>query len=312
MKYFPKQQKINELSEECETSLDDFWDDIEKEESFIITKDPPNDNNNNTNITNNNNNSNTISTKHKKAKSFISSTISKHFPINNNPLYTKYNFLLEKFATPDKQPPYTHNNNNIKKTNINRYEQLYKQAKYKQNNLKQKQKENISKNELSELSHCTFKPHINNYPFIKHRNKSSHQEQLHLSNRMLTSIYERSQKWLIDKQENINNIKRRNSYDKNKQTFTYTPTVYKVSPDYIESMFNAENNITNQPENQNYLQRQYQARFQSAEKAKKHHIYLNSNKTLENSHYSTNKSISISNALLKEFKSKIHSEILNI
>jgi hypothetical protein len=77
-------------------------------------------------------------------------------------------------------------------------------------------------------------------------------------------------------------------------------------------MFNADNNIINQPENQNYLQRQYQARFQSAEKEKKHDAYLHSNKTVENSHYSSNKSISISNALLKEFKHKIHSEILNI
>ena len=310
MKYIPKQQKINELSEECETSLDDFWDDIEKEESFIITKDPHvNHNNNNINI---NNNSNNTSTKHTKSNSFISTAISKHLPINNNPLYTKYNFLLEKFATPNKQPHHAHKNNNIKTTNVNRYEQLYKQAKYKHYNLKQKQKENLSKTELSELSQCTFKPHTNDYPFIKHRNKSSYHEQPYGNDIILSSIYERGQKWLIDKQENISNIKRRNSYDKNNQIFTYTPTLNQVTPEYINSIFNAENSIINQPENQNYLQRQNQARFQSAEKAKKHDTYLHSTNIIENSHYTTNKSISISNALLKEFKNKIHSEILNI
>jgi hypothetical protein len=311
MKYIPKQQKINELSEECETSLDDFWNDIEKEESFIITKEPNTNPNNNINI-NLNNNSNNTSTKHTKSNSFISTAISKHHSINNNPLYTKYNFLLEKFATPNKQPHHTHNNNNIKTANVNRYEQLYKQAKYKYYNLKQKQKENLSKTELSELSQCTFKPYTNEYPFIKHRNKSSHHEQPHVNDIISLSIYERGQKWLIDKQENISNIKRRNSYDKSNQIFTYTPTLYQVTPEYINSIFNAENSIINQPENQNYLQRQYQARFQSAEKAKKHDTYLHSTNIIENSHYTTNKSISISNALLKEFKNKIHSEILNI
>ena len=223
MKYIPKQQKINELSEECETSLDDFWDDIDKEESLIITKKPPHMN---TNINNSNSNNTNTSTKHSKTNSFISTTISKHLPINNNPLYTKYNFLLEKFAAPDKQPPRRRNNNTIRTTSINRCEQLYKQAKYKHYHLKQKQKEHINQTEVSELSQCTFKPYINNYPFTKHRNKSSQQEHLHLSDIMSTSIYERSQKWLIDKQENITNIKRRNSYEKNKQTFTYTPTIY--------------------------------------------------------------------------------------
>lgn len=203
-------------------------------------------------------------------------------------LYARYKDLLEKFDVPTKTE--------VGEDQNHRCNLLYEHAKVRLRCLSQIRKENENRKKNYELSECTFTPKINKSPFKKIDNDSS--------------LYDRNKKWLASKQESLVKARRRHS-DDIRNAYNYSPTVNTLNESDISRIFKEENNIINQPENFNYLFRQYQARKnqngkRKYKKTKDNNIYLTT------SHYSHNSQRKVSKSYLSQFKTHIHNEILNM
>lgn len=221
-------------------------------------------------------------------------------------LYKKYSGLIKKFDCSEKNKV---KNDRVNTDSAHRCELLYEHAKARRKYLKEIRKEIEATKNNKEISECTFQPNLN---VRKMKKNSSKAESKNLSVKETNSgltMYERNQRWLANKQENLIKAKRRYSDDL-RNTYNYKPTINRISSEYINTVFNEENNIINQPENYYYLVRQYRARENSKnqkEEPRKDRSYY-----LSTSHYSQNSSKKVNKSEMREFKTNMHQEILNL
>ena len=208
-------------------------------------------------------------------------------------LYERYKDLIEKFDIPSRTEKLK---TEVGEDQNHRCNLLYEHAKVRLRCLSQIRKENENRKKDSELSECTFTPKISKSPYKNRDNDSS--------------LYDRNKKWLVSKQESLVKARRRHS-DDIRNAYNYSPIVNTFNENDISRIFNQEKNIINQPENYNYLVRQYRAR-NNQNANKKHKKSKDNNIYLTTSHYSHNSQRKVSKSYLSQFKTHIHNEILNM
>ena len=210
-------------------------------------------------------------------------------------LYNKYDYLIKEYCNEKNKNISTQTS--FKNNKNNYFNILYNRGIAMNKKLEKIRKENEELKLLNELKECTFQPNLNlpNKTIKKHN----------LNN---LSLYERNKNWLINKNENIIKSKRKNA-EKLKKIYNYKPTIHYIDDKYLETIFNEENNIENQPENFSYLIRQYNVRNKNNKKNKS----LDNSFFIQTSHYiGKDFGKKITKDDFESLKNYIHNEIQNI
>jgi len=189
------------------------------------------------------------------------------------------------------------NENNKKKSSIDRCKELYKNAKVKSQVQQLMIKKNQEYKEQIDLSKCTFKPKLNR---TNNDNKDFNEK----------GVYERNFNFLKKKGEKLEKFKA--EIGKKYENFSFRPN---ISAPKNEVVFNPKKSVVNDSLTRNYLIRLKNARVKKLEKdqPKKSHAKLNKsiNTALTSHRKYINKSASADNSLIynnepMNFKNNVH------